>query len=123
MPFHFDEATTIKGLRYLIVDASGQVDIQDGRAMEARILPGQPHHGGYVLSRVAKGTVYSPEVRKFFPTMKDKHTAIAVLVTSPIVRAAINTMMRFSNDDGTVLRMFTDEAEAVAWLENHSLSR
>jgi hypothetical protein len=120
MPFQFDEATSAKGMRYLIVDAFGPVGIDDGRALEARLLPGQPHHGGFVLSRVAKGTEYSPEVRKFFFTLHDKHTALAALVTSPIVRAAINMMMRFSGTQGAVLKMFTSEDEAVAWLETFS---
>jgi hypothetical protein len=118
MPFQFDQATTASGLRYLIVDASDQVGMDDGLALEAWLLPGQPHNLGYILSRVAKGTEYSPEVRKFFSTY-DKMTAIAVVVTSPIVRAAINMMVRFGTTKAR-LRMFTSEPEALAWLESQS---
>ncbi|KIG16586.1 hypothetical protein DB30_04357 [Enhygromyxa salina] len=83
------------------------------------IAPGARHHRGLVLSRVAKGTEYSPEVRKFFPTVHEDFTAVAAIVTSPIVRAAINLMLRFANSSGAVLRMFTSETEAMAWLESH----
>ena len=44
---------------------------------------------------------------------------IAVVVTSPIVRAAINMMVRFGTTKAH-LRMFTSETEALAWLESQS---
>jgi hypothetical protein len=122
MPFQFDEATTPNGLRYLVIDVSGWVDIADGHALQARLQPGQPHHRGFVLSRTTKGTEYSPEVRKFFRELEGYFAAIGVVVTSPLVRAAINLMLRFSGNKGTV-RMFTSEAEAVAWLESCARSR
>jgi hypothetical protein len=122
MPFRFDEAITPNGLRYLIIEASGSCDIEDGRALEARLQPGQPYHRGYLLSRVAKGTEYSPEVRRFFPTLQGNYMALAAVVTSPIVRAAINLMVRFAGNDRD-LKMFTNEAEALAWLENFDPKR
>lgn len=116
MPFQFQDVTTPSGLCYLLVDASDAVGIDDGRELEARLLPGQPHHDGYMLSRVARGTDYSPEVRKFFPTLEDKYSALAVVVTSPIVRAGINIMLRIARAASGKVRMFTSDDEAVAWL-------
>jgi hypothetical protein len=123
MPFRFTETTSPSGLRYLVCDTEGKCDIEDGRALEAWLLPGKPYHGGCVLSRVAKGTEYSPEVRKFFPTLNDKIIALAAVVTSPIVRAAINMMLRLIGSVNNPVRMFTTEEEAVAWLESSARSR
>lgn len=116
MPFQFHHITTESGLRYLRVDVSGHVDLDDGKALEAYLLPGAQYHLGYLMSVVAKGTVYSPEVRKFFPTLDRKYGALAAVVTSPIVRAAINMMLRIAANQPT-FRMFTSEAEGIAWLE------
>lgn len=119
MPFEFEHVTTASGMRYLLITASGHVTIDDGKAMERYLLPGMPYHRGLVLSRVAKGTEYSPEVRKFFGTLQNTYVALAAVVTSPIVRTAINMMLRFHGGQDPV-RMFTDEAEALAWLATQS---
>jgi hypothetical protein len=117
MPIQFDEATTASGLRYLILDISGVIDLDASRRIEAHLLPGQPHHLGYVLVRVAVGTEYSVDARKFLSSLQNQYTALGAVVTSPIGRAFINMMARFSQASG-VLRMFMTEAEAVAWLES-----
>lgn len=118
MPIRFDEATSTSGLRYLIIDVGGDVGIDDGRALEARVLPGQPHHAGYMLARIAKGTVYTPEVRKFFPTLQDKLAGVGVVVTSPILRAMVNIMVRLAGTSGSIARtrLFASEDEAVDFL-------
>jgi hypothetical protein len=117
MPFQFTELTSTTGMHYLRIDASDRVDLSDGKALEALLL--QPHlRGGRVLSVVRKGTEYAPEVRKFFPTLHDKFSKLAAVVTSPIVRAAINMMLRLTKAEGGTLRMFTSEQEALAWLES-----
>ncbi len=119
MPFEFEQATTASGMRYLLIRASGHVTLDDGKMMERYLLPGMPYHRGLVLSLVAKGTEYSPEVRKFFDTIKTTYVALAAVVTSPIVRAAINMMLRLTGSQNA-LRMFTNEAEALAWLATHT---
>lgn len=117
MPFQFQELTSASGMLYLRVNASDRVDLADGKALEAQLL--QPHlRGGYVLSVVSKGTEYAPEVRKFFSTLHDKFTLMAVVVTNPIVRAAINVMLRLNKPVGGAFRMFTSEQEAIEWLES-----
>lgn len=117
MPFTFGEITTPGGRRCLLVEVSGPVSLADAQAMERHLLPGSAHHGGLVLSRVAKGTEYSPEARKFFPSLQSKYRALGTVVTSSIVRAAINLMIRLTPQTGGEVRMFTTEAEALAWLD------
>jgi hypothetical protein len=120
MPLEIAEASSPGGLRYLQIDLWGRVELADAQAIEARVLPGQPHHRGYLLPRVAKGTEYSPEARKFFGTLSDKCSAVSMVVTSPIVRAAVNLMLRYAGQHGDLLRMFTSEEEAMAWLESRA---
>ena len=63
MPLSFGEITTPKGRRCLLIDSEGLCDLADGQAMQARLVPGQPHHFGLVCSRAAKTTEFSPELR------------------------------------------------------------
>lgn len=117
MPFQFQELTSASGMHYLRVDASGRVELADAEALDARLL--QPNlRGGRMLSVVEKGTEYSPEARKFFPKLQGKFSDLAVVVTSPIVRAAINMMMRLNKEKGMHMRLFTSEQEAMKWLED-----
>jgi hypothetical protein len=117
MPFQFQEFDTSSGMHYLRVDVSGQVELADGQAMEAYLL--RPNmRNGRVLCIVAKGTEYSPEVRKFFATLNDKFFKMASVVTNPIIRAAINMMVRLKPIEGGLFRMFSSEQEALKWLES-----
>jgi hypothetical protein len=117
MPFQFQELTTSSGIPYLRVDVSAQVDLADGQALEAYLLRPSMRNAR-VLSVVAKGTEYSPEVRKFFPALNDKYVKLAAIVTNPIVRAAINMMLRLKPVEGGLFRMFASEQEALEWLES-----
>jgi hypothetical protein len=117
MPAEIHEVTSSTGLHYLLVDFHGRIELADARAIEAWVLPGKPHHLGYLLVRANTGTEYSAEARKAFSTMKDKCTAAAMVVTSSIVRAAVNVIMRYAGPPH-VLQMFRSEDEALAWLES-----
>jgi hypothetical protein len=118
MPFQYSEQFSKSGMRYLRVDGSGHVSLDDAKEFEAMICKPE-WRDALVLSVVAKGTDYSPESRRHFPTLNDKLRAIAVVVTSPLVRTAINMMVRFGRaEDRAPMRLFTDEAEAIAWLES-----
>jgi hypothetical protein len=118
MPIQFSEHTTESGMRYLRSDVSGHVDLDDAKAFEAYIKRPEWHRG-LALSVVQKGTEYAPDARKLFNSMTEDITALATVVTSPIVRAAINLMMSIGKIRGkSPLRMFTSEAEALAWLES-----
>lgn len=116
MPFRFEDGTTPAGRPCLLVDVSGHVSLADAESLGAHVQPGARYHNQRVLTRVARGTEYSPESRKYFPTMNDKYVALAAVVTSPIVRAAINLMVRLTRNANR-FRMFNDEAEAMAWLD------
>jgi hypothetical protein len=118
MPFEFQVLTSETGRQYLRVDASNRIELADGKALEAHLL--QPNlRGGVVLAVASNGTEYSPEVRKFFPTLRDKFSKLASVVTSPIGRAAINMMLRLTYfGEGGIIRMFTSEKEAMQWLES-----
>jgi hypothetical protein len=123
MPLRFSEATSPGGLRYLITDVGGHIDIEDGHAFATWLAPGQPHHRGYVLGRVAKGTEWSIAARKFLPNLQDKYTALAVVVTNPLARAAVKLILRISGGMGGTIQLFEHEADAVAWLESRKVNR
>ena len=114
MPFQFEEAVTPQGKPLLRVHAQGEVALADAQELEAR-LEGR-NRRWRVISIVDKGTEYAPPARKYFPNLQHKYSAMAAVVTSPIVRAAINMMMRLSGQ-APDLRLFTSEEEALAWLD------
>lgn len=116
MPFLYEEATTPQGKPLLRITARGEVTLADAESLGARIEEGAPNHRWRILSVVEKGTEYSAGARKYFPTLQPKYGAIAVVVTSAIVRAAINMMMRLTGQAPN-LHLFTTEAEGLAWLD------
>lgn len=64
-----------------------------------------------------KNTDYTLPARKYMPGLRNQCKAIAIVVEGAIVRAAINLLIRFTNDPGQ-LAMFRSEQEALAWLES-----
>ena len=114
MPFVFEEAVTPQGKPLLRVHARDEVSLADAEGLGAR-LDG-PNRRWLVLSVVDKGTEYAPAARKYFPNLQHKYGALAAVVTSPIVRAAINMMMRLTGQAPN-LRLFTTEEEALASLD------
>lgn len=118
MPFRYQENTTPRGLPLLTVHASGHISLADAEELGARIAPGGANHRWRVLTYAEKGLEYDPAARKYFPSMKSHFFALATVVTSPIIRAAINMMMRLTGKSPD-LRMFSDDAEALAWLDSY----
>lgn len=116
MPFRFEDSKTPAGKPCLLIHASGSVELADAKALEAMIVPGGRYHGGLVLSLVDKSTEYKPDARKYFAKLPDKYGAMGVVVTSPIVRAAINLIMRLTGQ-ARAFKMFSTETEAFAWLD------
>jgi hypothetical protein len=118
MPFTFGDINTPKGRRCLRIDSEGLCGLDDGQALQARLVPGQPHHFGLVFSRAAKTTEFSPELRRFFPTMgTDSYLAMASVITSPVVRAAVKLLVRLTPRSAENFRVFGSDAEALAWLD------
>ena len=116
MPFRYEEKTTPKGAPLLVVHASGHVSFADAEELGNRLVAKSPNHRWLVLTLTEKGLEYAPAARKHFQTMKDDYGSLATVVTSPIVRAAINMMMRLFGGAPN-FRMFSDEAEALTWLD------
>jgi hypothetical protein len=116
MPFRFEEKTTPKGAPLLVVHASGHIPFEDAERLANLMAPGGPNHKWFCLTLTEKGVEYAPAARKHFSTMKNYYRALATVVTSPIVRAAINMMMRLTGGAPN-FRMFSAEAEALAWLD------
>lgn len=96
--------------------ATGLIELPDAKALEASLLPGTRYHRGLVLSIVDRSAEFRPDARKYFTTLQDKYGAMGVVVTSSIVRAAINLMIRLTGQ-ARAFRLFTTEAEAYAWLD------
>jgi hypothetical protein len=116
MAVRYEEGKTPKGAPLLRMYVSGLCTIEEARTLGERILPGKPYAGQRVLVTVAKGTEYTPESRRYFPEMNSHHHAMAVVVTSAIVKAAINLMLRFGSGARN-FRMFSDEPAALTWLD------
>jgi hypothetical protein len=50
MPIRIEEARTPKGQRMMLAKVSGFVTLADAQAMGNLLQPGQPYHGGLVLT-------------------------------------------------------------------------
>jgi hypothetical protein len=117
MPFEFAEITTPGGRRCLLIETTGFVTLHDAEALGRELAPGSRFHGGVVLSRIAKGTDFDAEARKYFPSLQPTYRRLAAVVGSPLVRAMVNLMIRLTPSNGGEARIFTDEADALAWLD------
>lgn len=115
MPIQVSETKTPAGNRLMRCMVSGHVSLADAEGMGSQMKPGQPFHKCLVLCIVEKNTDYSPQSRKYFGTMINDHQAMGTVVSSAILRAAINFMQRVMG--GKNFRMFNVEAEALAWLD------
>jgi hypothetical protein len=116
MPIRIEEGKTPKGQRCMRALVSGHVSLTDAQEMGELLKPGHPYHQSLVISIVDKSTDYSPESRKYFGSLNGNYKRMASVVTSGVLRAAINFMMRITGAPDN-LRMFNTEAEAYAWLD------
>jgi hypothetical protein len=116
MAVRYEEGKTAKGAPLLRMFVSGKCTLAEASTLDDHLNPGKPYHRQRVVVFVAAGTEYTPDARKYFPTLQSKYHAMATVVTSTIVRAAINLMLRVSGGSRN-FRMFNDEAEALKWLD------
>jgi len=116
MPLRFEPGHTPQGRRCLRIYSWGVISPADAEQLLARLGPGGDYHRELLIAFPDGSMNYSPEARKRLPALKDEYLAIAVVLQSAIVRAGINLMVRIA---GVIspLRMFADEAEALAWLD------
>lgn len=117
MAVRYEEKKTPRGFPLLVMHVSGNCDLNESETLGARIKKGGDYYRQRVLVFVAAGTEYTPEARKYFPTLKEDHLGMATVVTSAIVRAMINLITRFAGGAKN-FRMFTEEGTALAWLDS-----
>ncbi|MCA9681236.1 MAG: STAS/SEC14 domain-containing protein [Myxococcales bacterium] len=120
MPFEFSDRTTASGMSYLHIDVSAKVLVRDCELLGERLRSSGPHLPR-VISIIAKGTEYTTEARRSMLSLEHEYGAMAIVVTSMIVRAAINLMLRTQSGSSGPVRFFTDEAVALAWLEQQTV--
>ncbi len=116
MPICTEEGKTPKGKRMMKAQVNGLVSLADAQAMGDQLKPGNPYHRALVLCVVDKSTEYHPDARRHFSTFNGNFAKMATVVTSVLVRAAINFMARVTGS-GQAMRLFTNETEALAWLD------
>jgi hypothetical protein len=119
MPIVGREMQTKGGRHVIRCEVNGYVSGEDARALlkQAEEMSKRINGMGDLLSIVASGTNYSPESSRVFTKDFAPYTRrISVVVTSKIVRAGINFMMRMSQR-AHELKCFDDEESATAWLD------
>ncbi len=119
MPIVAREDQTKGGRHVIRCQVSGHVSGQDALDLleQAKALSKRIGTKGDLLCNVAAGTDYSPESRRIFTKEFLPYTRrTTAIVTSKIVRAAINFMMRMSQRN-TELQCFDDEESAIAWID------
>ena len=116
MPIQTQESKTPKGERLMLNRVSGQVSLADAQQMGSYLTPGRPFHAALVLNLVDRNTEYSPDSRKYFPTLNGNYKRMASVVASPIVAAGINFMLRLGSRPDN-FRMFNSESAALDWLD------
>ena len=117
MPIRQEDGITPRGRPCLRLYSTGVVTLADSEALLAVVGPGGKYHRQRVITIASKDVEYTAEARKHLPTTNGNYLALAVVLQSTIVRAAINLMMRFAKDLGAV-HMFSTEEEAMAWLDS-----
>lgn len=115
----YEDGKTPKGAPLLIMRSSGKIDLAEAKTLDEHVLPGRPYHLQRSLVYVATGTEYTADARRYFPTLNQHLYAMATIVTSAVVRATINLISRVSGGSRN-FKMFTDEASALAWLDEVS---
>jgi hypothetical protein len=116
MPIQIEEAKTPKGRRMMLAKVTGHVSMADAEAMGKLLQPGQPYHRALILSIVDKSTDYHPDARRHFQTFNNNFDRMATVVSSVLLRAAINFMAKVGGT-GDRMQMFATEADAVSWLD------
>lgn len=120
MPIVAHEDRTKGGKHVVRCQVSGHVSGEDATALleKAKALAARIGTRGNLLCNIAAGTDYSPESRRIFTKEFLPYThRTAAVVTSKIVRAAINFMMRMSQRN-TELQVFDDEESAMTWIDS-----
>ena len=116
MPIAFEERVTPRGRGYVRVPVAGMFDAAEAEAYVQHFKKGGPHFMKPTISVVARGTEYTTEARKLLVQVTEAGPT-ATVTSSPLVRAAINLMLRLASKSNN-LRIFGTEPEALAWLDD-----
>jgi hypothetical protein len=89
---------------------------EDADAMLTQCEPGGSVHGLPVLSLAQQAASISPEARAIFQSPRGGAFTVrlAIVISNPLLRVAANFVLRVRHHD--LQRLFTNEAEAIAWL-------
>lgn len=115
MGFSYQERVSPKGRPYVRIELEGQIDIGDAEELLTRFDPGGVYYRKTAFVVVGPGTAFDVAARKRLLETRAEGLAVCV-VKSPLARAAINLMLRAVNLHGKV-RMYNQEPEALAWLD------
>ncbi|WAS98664.1 hypothetical protein [Nannocystis punicea] len=115
MSIAFEELLTPRGRPYVRVTVAGEFGLTEAEQFVQRFGKDGPYYMKPSMSVVPRGTEYTTEARKHLQTMGEAGPTCTV-TSSPLVRAAINLMLRLSGRPNT-LRLCGTESEALAWLD------
>ena len=103
------------GAPCLRIESSGRIELADCEALGVQ-LERPEYQMGKAVSVVNKGTAASAEVRRALNQLGYKYSAVATVVTSPILRAMVKVMARLAPAKHNHA-IFGDEATALTWLD------
>jgi hypothetical protein len=118
MPYQTSFSQLPCGERYIRMEPIGRFSEEDAAALIRQINPGGRFHGIPALILTAKMESISAEARGLFAreNVKDKgYPWVAAVVTNPVVRVALNFIMRIQGSYYGM--MFANEAAAIEWLD------
>jgi hypothetical protein len=130
MPITLSKFSSPRGIPMVRSVSTGHLVAADMDGLVRSIAPGAEGGGLPYLALTEKSTTYSPEARGFFTknTINLSAPAIAVVVPSLGLRVVVSFMVRVASQlsskiAATPIRLFAEEAEAVAWLEDQVASQ
>ena len=118
MPVHLSTFQLPCGARCLREDCVGDVTLEDAHTVLRESGPGGPFHGLPILGLTQRMTSITADARGLLGGRGDvrgEEAWAAAVVTNPIIRVAVNFLMRVNKN--RKLRLFTREAEAIRWLD------
>lgn len=119
MPYQISTFHLPGGTRCVRTVGAGYITKEDVDYLMDHIGPGRPLYGlpMVVLAQQMEGM--AADARRVFVSSGEQHGSdhpwFAVVVSNPVIRVAINFMMRISG--ASKLKMFPSEPEALQWLD------
>lgn len=117
MPFQMTTFSLPSGARCARIDWQGLATGPEADQVIAAAEPGGSTHGLPCLVLSYELTGLDLEARRIFSSkrMDGIQTKMAMVVSNPLIRVAVNFIMRVRRNG--LQRLFTSEAEAIRWLD------